>query len=106
MEALWAFLGGLVGGLIPAVVAWRSMRQAGRVEWRHRLDWAIVALRSPDRARREMGRVMLADLMTSSLGTAEEHSLAVDIANAESTVALDEPTGEEDNDGEGREEDA
>lgn len=97
MEALWAFLGGLVGSALSALGAWRMLRQNGRVEWRHRLDWAVSMVNAPDPFSRKAGWIMLAELTSTSLGSEEDRALARRIAQDVTIQVLDEPDETEDN---------
>lgn len=98
-----AFAGGLLGAAIPAWVNLRGQRQAGRGEWRERLDQAIELVSSHDDNERQIGDELLADLIGSDLGSSTDRELARRVAQirvrqqlAEAAAGLDPAAGESD----------
>jgi hypothetical protein len=77
---LLSFFGAMLGAAVPAFVALRGQRQTARVEWRQRLDKAIDLVASERPLARKIGDGLLADLITSDLGTRSDRQLAEDIA--------------------------
>ncbi|MBM6404329.1 hypothetical protein JQN72_08760 [Phycicoccus sp. CSK15P-2] len=80
LDALFSFVGALVGASAASWVALRGQRQDARGEWRVRLDRAIDLLTSDDDAEQQIGDELLADLIDSDLGSADDRALALRIA--------------------------
>lgn len=74
--AVASFVGAVVGATVPALVNLRGQHQQARTEWSQRLDRAISALTSPSPLSRDIGQELLADLIRSGLGSAQDRDLA------------------------------
>lgn len=98
LAVLASFLGAGIGAAIPAWVAVREQKQQARTEWRQRLDRAIGALLSDSATSQAIGQELLADLITSDLGSPDDLDLAERISRAALTGgAVDAPDSPRDN---------
>jgi hypothetical protein len=74
--AVLSFLGALLGAGIPAWVNLRHQRQTARTEWRERFEQALTLATSASVAERILGDELLADLISSDLGSPSDRRLA------------------------------
>lgn len=70
----------VAGAGIPAVVGLRAQRRLDRKEWRERFDAALALVTHEQELQRQVGEVLLADLIRSDLGTGSDRDLAQRVA--------------------------